>query len=153
VQLYESNGEAVKSEVATFFSVFPRGVVFANLYNGQGYDLVLLGQADPAAIDLDRIDDRLRRPEYAPVVHSLSEIGMHSAADLFATFAGTAEDLAPWLRDAQLTRDRDLRLQYLAGRGLNLYHGAAIFSEMRRYIGDPRAVFTGSPDQLSRLRE
>ena len=44
VQLYSSNEEAVKSEIATFFEAFPNGIVFGNTYNGAGYDLVLLGQ-------------------------------------------------------------------------------------------------------------
>src|SRR6185295_14840336 len=52
VQLYESNTEAVKSELATFFEAFPNGMIFANLYNGAGYDLVLLGQVNPEPIDL-----------------------------------------------------------------------------------------------------
>ena len=44
VQLYESNTEAVKSEIGSFFEAFPNGMIFANTYNGQGYDLVLVGQ-------------------------------------------------------------------------------------------------------------
>ncbi len=72
---------------------------------------------------------------------SLSEIGMYSATDLFGTFAGTAADFKPWLTDAQINRDRNLRLQYLAGRGLNLYHADAIFSEMLPYGRDPDGIF------------
>src|SRR6202008_3908733 len=79
VQLYESNTEAVKSEIATFFEAFPNGMIFANTWNGQGYDLVLLGQVDGTRINLDEMEERLRRPEYAPVMKSLGEIGMHSA--------------------------------------------------------------------------
>ena len=41
VQLYESNTEAVKSEIGTFLEVFPNGVVFGNTNEGKGYDLVL----------------------------------------------------------------------------------------------------------------
>src|SRR5205085_4455729 len=120
VQLYESNTEAVKSEIATFFEAFPNGIVWGNTNNGAGYDLVLLGQAGPTTIDVDAVQQRLQRPEYAPVAQSLREIGMNSAVDLFSTFAGTAEDLAPWLRDASINRDSNLRLQFLAGLGFNL---------------------------------
>ena len=94
VQLYESNTEAVKSEIGTFFKVFPHGMVFGNTYNGMGYDLVLLGQVEPTRIDLDEMERRLKRPEYAPVAKSLAAIGMSSAVDLFATFAGQAPDFA-----------------------------------------------------------
>ena len=93
VQLYESNTEAVKSEIGTFFEAFPNGMIFANTYNGQGYDLVLLGQVEPTTIDLDEMEARLQRPEYAPVAQSLRDIGMYSAVDLFATYAGQRDRL------------------------------------------------------------
>ena len=52
VQLYESNTEAVKSEIATFFEAFPKGMIFANTYNGAGYDVVMVGTEQPLRIDL-----------------------------------------------------------------------------------------------------
>ena len=151
VQLYESNTEAVKSEVGTFFEAFPNGMVFANLYNGQGYDLVLLGQAEPTRINVDEIEARLKRPEYAPVAKSLAQIGMNSAVDLFGTFAGQAPDFAGWLKDAEINRDRNLRLEYLAGRGLNVYHADTIWSEMAQYGRDPNGIFQGSSESQALL--
>jgi spermidine synthase len=151
VQLYESNLEAVKSEVATFFEAFPNGMIFANLYNGQGYDMVMLGQVEPTKINLDEIEARLNKPEYARMKQSLSEIGMHSAVDLFGTFVGTAKDLAPWTKDAQINRDRNLRLQYLAGRGLNLYQADVIYSDMAVYAKEPEGIFEGSEEQKQAL--
>jgi len=144
VQLYESNTEAVKSEVATFFQAFPNGVVWGNTNNGAGYDLVLLGQVEPTRIDLDRIDALLRDPRYADVARSLREIGFNSAVDLFSTYAGRAGDLAGWYRDAQINRDRNLRLQYLAGLGLNLYQSGEIYSQMLAYRRPPDDIFVGS---------
>ena len=144
VQLYESNTEAVKSEVATFFEAFPKGMIFANTYNGAGYDLVLLGQVDGTTINLDEMEARLQKPEYAPIKKSLADIGMTSAVDLFATYGGSAADLKGWLTDAQINRDRNLRLQYLAGRGLNFYRAGEIYAEMLPFARDPQGVFTGS---------
>jgi spermidine synthase len=151
VQLYESNTEAVKSEIGTFFEAFPNGMIFANTYNGQGYDLVLLGQVEPTVIDVDAIQARLELPEYAPVAQSLRDIGMFSAVDLFSTFAGQARDFEPWLKDAQINRDRNLRLQYLAGRGLNLYQADVIFADMLNYAKEPDGIFTASPDPMQAL--
>src|SRR5262245_18375137 len=148
VQLYESNTEAVKSEIGTFFEAFPKGMIFANTYNGAGYDLVLLGQADGTSINLDEMEARLKKPEFAPVQKSLAEIGMHSALDLFSTFAGQAPDFGPWLKDAQINRDRNLRLQYLAGRGLNLYRADTIYSDMVSYAKDPQGIFDSSSPGL-----
>jgi spermidine synthase len=127
VQLYESNPEAVKSEIATFFEAFPNGVVWGNTNNGAGYDLVLLGQVQPSKIDVDAVQRRLRRPEYAPVARSLREVGMTSAVDLFSTFAGM---------------------------GLNLYQSDVIYSSMLAYARRfPDELFTGSPETMQALRE
>jgi spermidine synthase len=144
VQLYESNTDAVKSEIATFFEAFPNGVVWGNTNNGVGYDLVLMGQVEPSRINMDEIQKRLARPEYAPVVQSLREIGFESVVDLFSTYAGSASDLTPWLKDATINRDRNLRLQYLAGLGLNLYQSGAIYADMLAYSRYPENLFVGS---------
>jgi spermidine synthase len=152
VQLYESNEAAVKSEVATFFEAFPNAIVFGNTYNGAGYDMVLVGQRDPGPINIDQIEQRLRSPEYAPVAFSLSQVGFNSAQDLFATFAGQGAQLRPWLADAQINRDRNLRLQYLAGLGFNLYQQASIYEHMIQYKRWPEGLFTGSPEKVAALK-
>jgi spermidine synthase len=145
VQLYESNMAAVKSEIGTFLDVFPNGVVWGNTNEGKGYDLVLMGQNQPSKIDVDAIQTRLQRPEYAPLAKSLREIGMNSAVDLFSTYAGRKPDLEPWLRDATLNRDKNLRLQYLAGLGLNLYQADVIYADMLRNVNKlPDDLFIAS---------
>jgi spermidine synthase len=153
VQLYESNPEAVKSEIATFLEAFPHGVVFGNTQNGAGYDLVLLGQLERTSINVDEIERRLRRPEYARVARSLAEVEMFSAVDLFSTYAGRRPDLDPWMSDAVINRDRNLRLQYLAGLGLNLYQSDAIYADMLRYARYPEDLFVGAPATLQALQQ
>src|SRR4029079_6843641 len=54
-------------------------------------------------------------------------------------------DFAGWLADADVNRDRNLRLQYLAGWGLNLNRAAAIYSDMLSHAKEPQGIFTGSP--------
>jgi spermidine synthase len=152
VQLYESNTAAVKSEIATFFQAFPNGVVFGNTNNGGGYDLVLVGQLGTMKIDVDAIEQRLAQPQYAIVAQSLREIGFNSATELFATFAGNEPMLRPWLADAQINRDRNLRLQFLAGMSLNMYDQAGIYSQMLQYRKYPEGLFTGTPERLSQIR-
>jgi spermidine synthase len=153
VQLYESNEEAVKSEIATFLEAFPHGIVWGNTLNGGGYDLVLLGQVEGTRIDVDAIDAKLHRPEYAQVALSLREIGFMSAADLFSTYAGQGRDLGGWLKDAAINRDYNLRLQYLAGMGLNLYQSGGIYNNMLAYRRFPDNVFAGSDAQKAMLWE
>jgi spermidine synthase len=154
VQLYESNTEAVKSEIATFLEAFPNGVVWGNTNNGAGYDLVLLGMKDARPIDVDAVQAILSRPDLQPVARSLGEVGMYSAVDLFSNYAGTPRDLGPWLQDAQINRDRNLRLQYLAGLGAHLYRSEAIYADMLRYSSTyPDDLFTGSDATLASLRD
>jgi spermidine synthase len=152
VQLYESNPAAVKSEVATFLEVFPNGAIWGNTHQGRGYDMVLLGQVEPLKIDIDEIQARLNRPEYAPVAQSLRQIGINSAVDLFATYAGRRPDLDPWMKDAVINRDRNLRLQYLAGMGLNLYENGVIYDDILNHRRFPADMFTGSEASLQMLR-
>lgn len=153
VPLYESTQAAVQSEMATFFEVFPDGSVWSNDYQGQGYDVVLLGHLGPWKIDLDWLEARLTQPSYQKVRWSLEEVGFASGVDLMATFAGLASDLRPWLAGAAINRDRNLRLQYLAGLGASAYREGWIFSDMIRYRRFPPAMFLGSPASQQRLKE
>ena len=144
VPLYESDANTVKSEIATFFDVFPNGTIWANELSGGGYDIVLLGQAEPTRIDVDAIQQRLDRPAYARVAQSLREVGLGSAVEMFSTYAGRASDLKPWLIDAELNRDGDLRLQYLAGMALNSNRENAIYSDILNYRVYPEDLFVAS---------
>jgi spermidine synthase len=153
VQLYWTNEDAVKSELATFFEAFPNGIVWGNTQNGEGYDLVLMGQLEPIKINIDDLDARLRAPEYARIAQSLREIGFSSAVDLLATYAGQPRDLGAWLKDAAITQDRNLRLQYLAGLGVNQARRQAIYAAMLAYRKPPDNVFTGSEGSLAYLWE
>ena len=152
VQLYESGTEAVKSGIATFLEAFPNGTIWANTVNGQGYDLVLMGQLEPTHIDIDVLDERLQRPAYTEVRASLSEVGIDSVLDLLSTYAGRADELGPWLEDADINRDRNLRLQYLAGLGINRYEQDLIYRQMLSYITYPEELFVGPGDALAWLR-
>jgi spermidine synthase len=66
---------------------------------------------------------------------------------------GDASDLAAWLQDAKLNTDRNLRLQYLAGEGLNTYAADAIYRSMTASgVEFPEDLFSGSPELLEQLR-
>jgi spermidine synthase len=151
VPLYESDEKTVKSELATFLEVFPDGTIWANTVNGSGYDLVFMGQADALTINLDELQERLNRPDYAAVAQSLREIGVNSPVDLLATYAGRKSDLKAWYGDVELNLDRDLRLQYLGGWGINSRLEDVIYRQMLRFRRRPGNLFTGSPERLQTL--
>jgi spermidine synthase len=152
VPLYESNLEVVKSEIATFFDAFPHGTIWANLNNGEGYDLVLLGQMEPLTIDLDRLAARIERPDYTRVYESLRQVGFNGPIDLIGTYGGQASDLSDWMKNAAINRDRNLRLQYMAGMGASLYRGGEIYNSIAAYRRFPATMFTGSPQLMDAVR-
>jgi spermidine synthase len=149
VPLYESDERTVRSELATFFAAFPYGTVWANTVDGRGYDMVFLGQAGPLVIDVDQVEARLKRDDYRPVVESLGGVGVYSGADLFGTYAGQRSDLGRWTAGAELNRDRDLRLQYLGGWGINSLLEDVIYRRMLSYREMPVGIFTGSAERVS----
>jgi spermidine synthase len=167
IPLYESNIDSAKSVISTFFQVFPNGILFSNDMNGEGYDAVLLGTVEPARIDVDAVQRLLDRGDYRPVKDSLMEVGFGGstgsseswpnqrgvAVDLLATYAGRAEDLQEWMKDAQINTDRNLRLQYLAGMWLNSYIGTAILTDILRFYRFPDRVFVGSEERITAMKQ
>jgi spermidine synthase len=152
VPLYETTSQVVKSEMATFFDVFPQGVVWGNTKEGHGYDLVLAATQGPLRIDVDALDARLSRPDHAWVQQSLDEVGFSMAIQLLSTYAGRALDLRSWLQGSEINRDRNLRLQFMAGLYLNRYQESAIYREILQRSRFPQDIFTGSPASLMILR-
>jgi spermidine synthase len=148
VPLYESTIDVVKSEIATFFEVFPHGTVWGNVAaDGIGYDVVLLGSAEAQTIDVAGMQQRLARADHAVAANSLQKVRFGSAVDLLSTYAGRRSDLAPWLARAELNRDANLRLQYMAGMGQGSRQRQEIYEEMLAYRRFPADLFVAS-DQL-----
>ena len=153
VPLYESNREAVMSEIATFFEVFPNGTIWGNDTDlEEGYDIVLLGQQGPARIDIDALQRRLDRPDHSRVTKSLRELGLGTAISLLSTYAGDAAGLREWMRDAQINRDRNLRLQYLAGLAPNAQGAVEIYHEILKFRRLPDYIVSASQDRAKLLK-
>jgi len=150
--LYDSDEETVKTELATFFSVFPNGTVWSNFLGGDGYDMVLLGRSDESPINIDAIQRRLSQPGYAGVSASLAEIGFLSGTDLLATYAGRASDLEPMLAGVRINEDLNLHLQYMAGLGLNVLMSPQIYRDILAYRRFPDGLLAGSEEPMNALR-
>jgi len=150
VPLYESDLATVKSEIATFFEVFPNGTVWANNIDGEGYDVVLLGQAEPTKVDVGQVEQRLlAQPE---VAESLASVGIAGAVELLSTYSGNAPRLRSWLAGSAINKDLNLRLQYLAGMGAINQNAGGIMREIVQFREYPDDLFTGPPEALGRLR-
>jgi spermidine synthase len=133
--------------------VFPNGTVWGNTINGEGSDVVLLGQAEPLNLNIDGLEERLNRPDYARVAQSMGAVNFHSATDLLATYAGRASDMKRWLAGADINDDMSMRLQYLAGIGLNFDEPGSIYAAMLEYRRFPRDLFTGSERGLRAIED
>lgn len=152
IPLYESDATTIKSLLATFFKVFPAGTLWSNDNEGQGYDAVLLGQADGTHFNIDQLEARLSRADYVRVKQSLAETGFASAGDILATYAGQAVDLRSWTGDAPLNTDTNLRLQYLAGWAFNSYVSGEILDELIQHRRFPGNLITGSYAKVESLK-
>jgi spermidine synthase len=163
--LYESNMDSSKSMIATFFKVFPHGMLFSNDEHLEGYDAVLLGQAEPSAIDIDQLAEMLGNPDYSLARKSITDVGfginntgigddnLNVVVNLLATYAVCGADLGSWTQNAQINSDRDLRLQYLAGMYFNSYLSTTILQNLLTYYHFPERLFTGSPASIDFFRQ
>jgi len=151
--IYESDEQTVKTELATFFSVFPDATVWSNYLNGDGYDLVLVGRTGNTPIDVGALQRRLTQSGYSQVASSIAETGFHSAVDLLATYTGRASDLAPMVSGVAVNDDMNMRLQYLAGLGLNAVLSPRLYSEILSYRRFPADLLTGKGEEFDRLQE
>jgi spermidine synthase len=159
--------DASRSVISTFFEVFPHGILWSSEREGAGFDLVLFSHAEPTVIDVDELQHRLDRPDHELVKQSLREVGFggvneaktgevvarEEGIDLLATYAGEASLLKAWSRGAQINTDRNMRLQYLAGMGLDSYIGEQILSSILAHYRFPDQVFVGSPEALDELKQ
>lgn len=150
VPLYESDLDTVRSEIATFFEVFPNATIWANNIDGEGYDVVLLGQAEPTSIDIDQVEARIQTQ--TAVRESLLQVGIGGAVQLFSNYAGRAPEMQRWLAGAEINRDLNLRLQYLAGMGSNYQNAPTIMREIEQFRRFPAELFGGSAETLESLR-
>jgi spermidine synthase len=153
IPFYESSDATAKSVLATFFQVYPKGILWSNDYTGDGYDAVLFGQPEGTHIDVDEWQARLNSPEFATVKQSLAEAGFPTLPDLLGTYAGRAADLQDWMKGAEINEDRNLRLQYLAGLANNTYQGTAILHGILANYKYPADLFTGSAELKQSVRQ
>ncbi|MFY9342975.1 MAG: SAM-dependent methyltransferase, partial [Planctomycetota bacterium] len=138
------------SQIATFVQAFPETTVWSSDPTGKGYDVVLMARLAPSPIDVDALGARIAAN--APLAEMLAEAGLGGAIPLLRTYAGRGTELQPWLADAELNLDVNLRLQYLAGLRLDVREDTSIFADMKRFWRYPDDLFVGSAATLRELR-
>ncbi len=168
IPLYESSDDTAKSVIATFFKVFPNGIIWSNDQQGSGYDAVLYGavpeEGQPEAPLKINIDEMQKYIDAHPAVkQSLRDVdygtqavpGTCEAVELLATYAGTAPRMKDWTKGTEdlINYDRDLRLQYVAGLSVNQYQQVAIFNGILQNYSFPTEIFSGTPERMEALKQ
>ena len=156
VPLYDTDLPAVQSQIGTFMHSFPQGTVWSSVATTMsrvGYDVVLLGQEGPLAIDVVELTYRLG--ENPRVRRSLAAVNFETLPSLLSAYVGQGPQLAGWLRDAQINRDRSLRLQYLAGLALagGREETGVIYSQILAQRTYPYRLFVAPAELEAILRE
>lgn len=148
---YETEEAAVKSQIATFFEAFPHSSVWNTYTEGQGYDATLLGYNMPPEIsERSLITAMTRTPKLA---QSFRELDLQNPALLLFHYGGQESDMTEWLADAEINRDRNLRLEYLAGASINSQKASEISENMLSNITYPEDLFSLQPNSRAVLRE
>ena len=81
----------------------------------------------------------------------LFSVGFHSAVEFLATYAGRAVDLTSMTIDAQINNDLNMRLQYIAGLGLNSMQTPKIYRDILTYRKFPEGLLTGAGGRINAL--
>jgi spermidine synthase len=110
-----------------------------------------MGQAEPLKVDIDAAEKKLNSAEFTSVKQSMTEIGFNSATDMYATYLGDEPAMRDWLKGAQLNTDRDLRLMYLAGWGINAELADQLYRKILAMRKTPQAIFSGAPESQKTL--
>ena len=125
VQLYRLSPDLLRSLVATYTSVFPH---VAGFRTGAA-DLVLVGSAEPLAIDYPTLAGRMAR---APVAASLARVGVTDVGDLLARLVLDAEDAARFGAGARLNTEDNALVEFAAPRSLYLDSAPANLAALAR---------------------
>ena len=153
VQLYDSSPDASRARSRRSSRCFPTASSPGNTFHGVGYDTVLLGQAGPTP-------DRSRRGRGPAARVRLCAGRRVAAGDRARVGGGSVRDLRRPRADLDAVDSRrvdqprrDLRLQYLAGLGLNMNESDAVYAEILKYRRFPADLFAGSEALAGRAQE
>jgi spermidine synthase len=149
VPIYDTDEATAKSMVGTFLEVFPEGTVWSTHIPDDvgGLNMIMIGQALPLRVDAGDLTSRIE--ENPALKTSLAEVKIEGVLRLLAAYVGEKRNLAPWLEDAQINRERHLRLQYLAGLSLDLRNHQEIYRTIVQYRSYPDHIFT-APEWMER---
>ena len=140
IPLYQTDWATVSCELATFLKVFPAATLWSSGADRRfGYDIIAVAQADETPIDLQAVQDRIdNNPELKA---ALKEVDLDSVEKLFNHYVGYGKDLETMLQNAEINRESNLKLEYMAGMASYMQEPDAILRLVLRALRYPTEVF------------
>ena len=155
MSLYEKDVRTAKCELASFLEAFPDAIFWTSWAESDGYeqnhDIIAVGQLASVPLDLAEIDRRIR--DNPQLQATLAEVNLATIPELIGQFAGYGKDLRPWLADAEINRDRSLRLEYLAGLSVFLYESHRIFEQIAIHRPYPAEILKNDAPYEAEIRK
>ena len=102
------NDEDSQSLVKSMLDVFPH----VSLWSTEVHEMMLIGSMEPLPLDFSRISERFRTPSIAA---ALREVGLHTPADLLATYVTDRAGLVAYAGEALPVTDDRPRIEYAVG--------------------------------------
>ncbi len=114
IPLYQTDMLTVSCELATFLDVFPHASLWSSgAERNHGYDIIAVGQIDPAPLDLEKLQRRIAsNPDLKA---ALDEVRLGSVLSLFKHYVGRGSDLGEVLAGAEINQESSMKLEYMAG--------------------------------------
>jgi spermidine synthase len=109
--IYNMPPDNIRSVLKSFRSVFPDVSAWLSL----NIDMILLGSQEPHALDADRIELALERPE---TLAKMTEIGMNNAGSIAKMFVFRGDELMSYCDGASLNTDDCPLVEFSAPRYL-----------------------------------
>jgi spermidine synthase len=151
VPMHSMTTDSVKSEIATFFEVFPHAMVWHTGGTILQRHMLLIGSNQPYTLNLNKIDE-LAGPG-SEIEESIHEIEFGSVDNMLSLYVANKEALKDWVVDAQINSDMNLRLEYLAGAAAYQNRREEIFRDIIAYRKWPKELFRGDKARLRAIRE
>lgn len=102
VNLFQMDVSTLRSLIASFYDIFPKGVVFIHRSPEQ---IFLLGSNEPLVLDRGSVDTVFQRPAMNQI---LREANMHNADRLLHYFLFTRKEAVEMAEDAELVTDLNI---------------------------------------------
>lgn len=152
IPLYQTDWATVSCELATFLSVFPAATLWSSGADRRfGYDIIAVAQLEETPIDLQAVQDRI--DSNAELKAALEEVNLGSVVQLFKHYVGYGKDLETILQDAEINRESNLKLEYMAGMASYMQEPDAILRLVLRALRYPTELFVNDENVRTQIHE